>query len=133
MRYDIAIVGSGPAGLFCAYLLSKLGYKPLIIERGETTENRIVKVEEFFSKNILDVNSNIQFGEGGAGTFSDGKLTTGINSPYCQKVLEEFVRFGAPEEILYTAKPHIGTDNLRNIVKNIRNITLKSMQIRLLK
>ena len=114
------IVGSGPAGLFAALTLVDNGILPIIFEQGAKVEKRIKDVEDFSNGKKLNIKSNIQFGEGGAGTFSDGKLTTGNSSIYSRKVLEEFVRFGAPKEILYTAKPHIGTDNLVNIVKNIR-------------
>lgn len=119
------IVGAGPAGLFSALTLVKNGIKPIIFEQGDTVENRQKNIENFKQNSILNYNSNIQFGEGGAGTFSDGKLTTGINSPYCNKVLEEFVSFGAPKEILYLSKPHIGTDNLINIISNMRNYIIK--------
>ncbi len=117
------IIGSGPAGLFCAYLLSELGYKPLIIERGEKIEDRIKTVEKFFKEGILNPNSNIQFGEGGAGTFSDGKLNTLVKDikKRGRKVLEIFVENGAPEEILYLHNPHIGTDLLRKVIINMRN------------
>jgi len=116
------IIGSGPAGLFCAYMLSKYGYKPIIIERGEKVEDRIKTVEEFFINSKLNPNSNVQFGEGGAGTFSDGKLTTQVKDPFLRekKVLEIFVSLGGKEEITYINKPHIGTDLLRDIVKNMR-------------
>ncbi|MGN0605224.1 MAG: NAD(P)/FAD-dependent oxidoreductase [Oscillospiraceae bacterium] len=120
--YDkrIAIAGFGPAGMFAALVLAENGYNPLVFERGECVEERIKSVENFWNNGILNENSNVQFGEGGAGTFSDGKLTTRINDPLCRYILERFVEFGAPEEILTKAKPHIGTDNLRNIVKNMR-------------
>lgn len=114
------IIGAGPAGLFAALTLVQNGIKPIVIEQGKSVEQRKKDVEEFRKTGKLNINSNVQFGEGGAGTFSDGKLTTGINSPYCKKVLEEFVNFGAPKQILYLSKPHIGTDNLINIIKNIR-------------
>ena len=114
------IVGAGPAGLFAALTFVQNGIKPIIIEQGKPIEDRIQDVETFKKTGKLNNMSNIQFGEGGAGTFSDGKLTTGISSPYCKKVLQEFVNFGAPEQILYLNKPHIGTDNLINIIKNIR-------------
>ena len=116
------IIGSGPAGLFCGYLLSKYGYKPIIIERGEQVEKRIETVEEFFKTNKLNTSSNIQFGEGGAGTFSDGKLNTLVKDPANRMkfVYDTFVNFGASNEILYSYKPHIGTDVLVNVVKNMR-------------
>ena len=114
------IIGSGPSGLFAALTFIKNGYKPIIVEQGNTVDERKQTVDNFINNGILNTNSNVQFGEGGAGTFSDGKLTTNINSPYCRTVLEEFVKFGAPEQILYLKKPHIGTDNLINIIKNMR-------------
>ncbi len=120
-KYKPVIIGMGPAGLFAGLLLVDNGIKPIILERGKCVEERIKDVENFANNKKFSSTSNIQFGEGGAGTFSDGKLNTGNSANmYSRKVLEEFVRFGAPEEILYTAKPHIGTDNLRKIVKNIR-------------
>ena len=117
------IVGSGPAGLFCAYMLATAGLNPIIIERGEKIEDRLKTVEKFFEKNILNPNSNIQFGEGGAGTFSDGKLNTLTKDKFNrhQKAFEIFVENGAPEEIMYLNKPHIGTDILRNVIINMRN------------
>lgn len=114
------IVGSGPAGLFCALYLIKEGIKPIIIEQGKKVEERIEDVKLFREKGILNTSSNVHFGEGGAGTFSDGKLTSGINNLNCRKVLSDFVKFGAPEEIEYVNKPHIGTDKLVEVVKNIR-------------
>ena len=114
------IVGAGPAGLFAGIILIENGVKPIILERGKSVDERVKDIQEFITNRKFDVVSNIQFGEGGAGTFSDGKLNTGNTNIYSRKVLEEFVRFGAPEEILYTAKPHIGTDNLVKIIKNIR-------------
>lgn len=114
------IVGAGPSGLFAALTFVQNGLAPIVIEQGECVENRKATVDSFFKNGKLNPLSNVQFGEGGAGTFSDGKLTTGINSPFCKKVLEEFVNFGAPEQILYLSKPHIGTDNLVHIIKNIR-------------
>lgn len=121
------IIGSGPAGLFCAYILAENGYKPVVIERGKRVEERIKDVQAFWEKGILDKNSNVQFGEGGAGTFSDGKLNTMIKDPemFGKKVLDTFVKFGAPKEILYLNKPHIGTDNLQKIVSNMRNDIIK--------
>ena len=117
------IVGSGPAGLFCAYILAEHGYKPLVIERGEPVEKRVKTIEKFWETNKLDINSNVQFGEGGAGTFSDGKLNTLTKDKVNRgkKVFEIFVENGAPEEIMYINKPHIGTDILRDVIKNIRN------------
>lgn len=119
-KYKPIIIGSGPAGLFCALTFIDKGYKPIIIEQGSSVEDRIKYVEEYKSTGKINELCNVQFGEGGAGTFSDGKLTTGINSPYIKRVLENFHKFGAPKEILYLNKPHIGTDNLINILKNIR-------------
>jgi len=119
--YQPVIIGAGPAGLFAGLMLVQNGIKPIILERGKQVEERIKDVENFIKNKKFDKSSNIQFGEGGAGTFSDGKLNTGNSADiYSRKVLEEFVKFGAPSEILYTAKPHLGTDNLVQIVKNIR-------------
>ena len=117
------VIGSGPAGLFCGYFLASLGFNPLIIERGEKIEDRINTVEKLFNEGILNENSNVQFGEGGAGTFSDGKLNTLVKDKFnrCKKVFEIFVENGAPEEILYLNKPHIGTDILRKVIINMRN------------
>lgn len=117
------IVGSGPAGLFSAYLLAELGFNPIIIERGEKVEERIKTVEHFWQTGELNPNSNVQFGEGGAGTFSDGKLNTLVKDAYyrMKKVFEIFVSCGANPEILYIHNPHIGTDILRTVVKNMRN------------
>lgn len=120
------IIGAGPAGLFAAIILIQNDVKPIIIEQGGSVEERKNAIENFQKNGKLNINSNVQFGEGGAGTFSDGKLTTGINSPYCQKVLKEFVNFGAPEQILYLSKPHIGTDNLIHIVKNMREYIISN-------
>ncbi|MBQ9959518.1 MAG: NAD(P)/FAD-dependent oxidoreductase [Oscillospiraceae bacterium] len=114
------VVGSGPAGLFAAYLLSQYGYRPILLERGADVDSRVQAVESFFAGGELDRATNIQFGEGGAGTFSDGKLTTRIGDELCEFVLNTFVKFGAPEDILYKAKPHIGTDMLRGVVKRMR-------------
>lgn len=122
----IVIAGAGPAGLMCALMLSRVGMRVTLVERGKCVEERRTDVERFFKSGILDENSNIQFGEGGAGTFSDGKLTTGINDIRIRKVLEEFHQHGAPGEILYLSKPHIGTDNLYHMVKNIRNEILQN-------
>lgn len=114
------IVGFGPAGFFAALTLARSGLKPLILERGADVDNRTKDVSLFWNKRILNEDSNVQFGEGGAGTFSDGKLNTGIKDPFCHHVLEEFAVHGAPQEICYSAKPHIGTDKLKDVVKNIR-------------
>ena len=115
------IVGSGPAGLFAGLLLAQNGYRPVILERGCDVDTRTKDIAGFRRNGTLNLQSNVQFGEGGAGTFSDGKLTTLINDPRCKKVLREFVAAGAPQDILYVNKPHIGTDLLREVVKNIRN------------
>ena len=116
------ICGSGPAGLFCALLLAESGFRPVILERGDRVEERGAAVDTFFETGVLDPESNVQFGEGGAGTFSDGKLNTMTHDPLGRGtfVLEQFVRFGAPREILYDAKPHIGTDVLRGILVRMR-------------
>jgi len=116
------IVGFGPAGMFASYVLAKAGMRPIILERGCPVEERMQHVRNFRENGILLPESNIQFGEGGAGTFSDGKLNTGIKDARIRFVLETFVQFGAPKEILYQSKPHIGTDNLTAIVKNIREM-----------
>ncbi len=115
------VVGSGPCGLFCALTLAKSGYMPLLLERGADVDTRTKAVESFWKNREFSSDTNVQFGEGGAGTFSDGKLTTRISDPKIMKILRDFVKFGAPEEILYKAKPHIGTDILKNVVKAIRN------------
>ena len=117
------IVGSGPSGLFCGYMLCVCGYNPIIIERGEKIEDRIKTVEKFINTGKLNKDSNVQFGEGGAGTFSDGKLNTLVKDKdyKMKKVFEIFVENGAPEEILYENKPHIGTDKLRKVIINMRN------------
>lgn len=116
------IIGMGPAGLFAGYLLAEAGYEPILIERGEPVEKRVETIEEFWKSGKLNTRSNVQFGEGGAGTFSDGKLNTLVKDKFSrnQFVMETFVQFGAPEEILYTNKPHIGTDLLRHVIRNMR-------------
>ncbi len=116
------IVGTGPAGLFTALLLAKHGYQPLVVERGDEVQKRVAAVEQFWTKGVLKPESNVQFGEGGAGTFSDGKLNTLVkdaNNRY-RLVMETFVEYGAPSDILYLNKPHIGTDQLRTVVENMR-------------
>ena len=114
------VVGFGPAGMFAGLILAIAGLKPIILERGEDAQTRHEKVQRFFETGELDENSNVQFGEGGAGTFSDGKLNTGVNNPRITWILEQFVKAGAREDILYDAKPHVGTDVLLNVVQNLR-------------
>lgn len=114
------IVGMGPAGLFAGLIMAKNGYRPIIIERGEPIEGRTNTVNSFWETGKLNVESNVQFGEGGAGTFSDGKLTTRIKDKRCDYILQELVKAGAPQEIIYMGKPHIGTDILKKVVINIR-------------
>ncbi len=121
LEHRPVIVGSGPAGLFAGLIMAQNGYNPIILERGEQVEKRTEAIRHFWSTGDLDTDCNVQFGEGGAGTFSDGKLTTRIKDPSIGYVLEEFVTAGAPEEILYSGKPHIGTDILKDVVRNIRN------------
>ncbi len=120
LRNRPVIVGFGPAGIFAALTLARAGLKPLVIERGEDVDERTKTVEAFFGGANINVNSNVQFGEGGAGTFSDGKLNTGIKDVRCREVLKVFESFGADKNILTDAKPHIGTDVLKKVVKNIR-------------
>ena len=115
------IVGTGPAGLFCALTLAQSGIRPIVIERGSCVEERAKAVSQMWHEAVLNTECNVQFGEGGAGTFSDGKLNTGTKDGRARKVLLEFAAHGAPEEILYNAKPHIGTDKLRDTVRNIRD------------
>ena len=122
LSYFPVVIGAGPAGLFCAYILAMAGYRPLLFERGKSVDERQEDVDCFLKDGILNPDSNVLFGEGGAGTFSDGKLNTLIKDKdgYGRFVLETFVKNGAKEEILYDAKPHIGTDVLRNVVKGMR-------------
>lgn len=119
------IIGAGPAGLFCALTLIENGIKPIIVEQGKTADERKKDVDQFLAEGKLNTLSNVQFGEGGAGTFSDGKLTTNLHSPLCRTVIDAFVKFGAPEQISYINKPHIGTDNLIKIVSNIRKYIIE--------
>ena len=120
------IAGFGPAGMFAAYLLSLHGYRPLVIERGGSLDERVGAVEGFFEGKPLESENNVQFGEGGAGTFSDGKLTTRINDPLCDFVIETFLKLGAPQDIAVKAKPHIGTDKLRAVVRAMRNAIIEN-------
>ena len=117
------IVGSGPAGLFCAWYLARAGYRPLVLERGQEAQKRKETVDRFWKDGVLDPDSNVQFGEGGAGTFSDGKLNTLVKDPNGRnhEVLKRFVEAGAPEEIVYQQKPHLGTDVLIGIVETMRH------------
>ena len=119
------VVGFGPAGMFAALVLAKAGLRPLVLERGDPAPLRREKVERFWSGGPLDPESNVQFGEGGAGAFSDGKLNTGTKNERGRWVLQQFVRFGAQEEILYDAKPHVGTDVLFHVIQNLREEVLR--------
>ena len=114
------VVGFGPAGMFAGLVLAMAGLRPLILERGEDAATRHEKVQKFWKTGELDPKSNVQFGEGGAGTFSDGKLNTGVNNPRIGWILEQFVKLGARENILFDAKPHVGTDVLLTVVQNLR-------------
>lgn len=120
MQYRPVVVGLGPAGLFAAYLLAKYGYEPIVLERGDCLSKRDISVNAFWKNRHFDSNSNIQFGEGGAGAYSDGKLTTRIHDPLCDEVLRILVSHGAPDDILRLAKPHIGTDILKTVVQHMR-------------
>lgn len=119
-RLPVIVIGSGPAGLFAAYVLALRGIHSIVVERGEPLERRAKDVEAFWHKGILDLQSNVYFGEGGAGTFSDGKLTSRSKNPYASWVKKIMVEAGAPPEILVDAKPHVGTDRLRNVIINLR-------------
>jgi len=118
-KFSPIVVGSGPARMFCALLLAENGYRPILIERGDNIQKRVSAVKSFFNGDQLNTESNVMFGAGGAGTFSDGKLVTRISDPLCSYVFERFCDFGAPSEITYKAKPHIGTDLLQGIVSKI--------------
>ncbi len=120
------VVGSGPCGLFATYFLSLSGFKPILLERGGPVDKRVKRIHKFWKTGLLDKNTNVQFGEGGAGTFSDGKLTTNIKNERVNTILETFVKHGAPNNILHSYQPHIGTDNLRKLVINMRNEILSS-------
>ncbi len=120
----VVIAGAGPAGLFCALRLLAHGVRPILVERGKAVDERERDILAFQRDGILDPQSNVQFGEGGAGAFSDGKLNTQTNSPLNREVLDTFVRFGAPEEVGYLGKPHVGSDNLKKVVANIRRYIL---------
>ncbi len=122
----VYVVGMGPAGLFCAVALLRHGFSPILLERGKRVEERASDVVTFQATGVLNTESNVQFGEGGAGTFSDGKLNTQTNSPLNREVLELFVEFGAPQEILYLSKPHIGSDKLRTVIQNMREYLLQN-------
>lgn len=122
---NIVVVGSGPCGLFASLLLAKAGLKPLLIERGRDVDSRIQDINNFSQNSNFNPKSNIQFGEGGAGTFSDGKLTTLINDPRSSYIFNELIKSGAPEEIAWSGTPHIGTDKLRKVVKNLRKEIIK--------
>ncbi len=122
----VVIAGAGPCGLFCALQLVRHGIRPIVVERGRRVEERQEDVKRFLETGILDTESNVQFGEGGAGTFSDGKLNTRTNTPLGRAVPETFVEFGAPEETAYLSKPHIGSDNLGKVVANLRNFIVEN-------
>lgn len=126
LRQRPIVVGTGPAGLAAAFMLAQYGFAPLVLERGQDVETRTACVEKFRHEGILCEHTNVQFGEGGAGTFSDGKLTTRVNHPLIRNILHILVKAGAPEEILYTYNPHVGTDRLRQVVKNLRHMIMEA-------
>ncbi len=127
LTHPPVVVGSGPAGLFCTYMLALHGYQPILIERGEPIEQRTKTVEDYWNGKPLNTESNVQFGEGGAGTFSDGKLNTQVNDKYCrdEKVIKTFIEFGAPQDIAYDNHPHIGTDILQKVIIKMRQKMLE--------
>ncbi len=120
LELNPVVVGFGPSGMFAALALARMGLKPIIVEQGKPVDEREQDVKNFWQNRIINKYSNVQFGEGGAGTFSDGKLNTNLNNDYCKMVINEFFSFGAPQEITYLNKPHIGSDKLKTVVKNIR-------------
>ena len=125
-RKNVLIVGMGPSGLFNAYILNKAGMNVTLIDRGGCVKERVDAINNFFENGVLNENSNIQFGEGGAGTFSDGKLGTNVDSPYTQFIFETLVKYGADDSILYEAKPHVGTDVLRKVIVNLRKALIEN-------
>lgn len=127
LNHRPVVIGTGPAGLFCGYELARLGYRPVLLERGASVEERLKDVEAFWASGVLKPCSNVQFGEGGAGTFSDGKLATMVHDPDGRgvRVLDIFAENGAPKEILYQSKPHIGTDILADVVRNMREFIME--------
>ena len=126
LEHRPVVVGLGPAGLFAAYVLAKHGYRPLVLERGGDLNERDKVVDAFWKGGALDTDCNIQFGEGGAGAYSDGKLTTRIGDPLCDNVLEILAAHGAPADIVKKAKPHVGTDILKNVVREMRREIIKN-------
>lgn len=126
LNSPIVIAGFGPAGMFAGELLAMEGYSPIVVERGYDIDSRVKEVKRFWTEGVLNSECNVQFGEGGAGTFSDGKLTTRINDPLCDYILDRFEEYGAPKDTLKKAKPHIGTDRLREVVKTLRESIIKN-------